>query len=183
MAYINWEGIVDDCSQDLSVAGNVNVGGLYTSSMGSFGKLVSTNNYNVTQMLANSSVFYAISEWDTAKNFSSGITAHTSSISSGFSGSILVNQAGWYLSSCVLSFSGSSGPYTFAVFVNGSQDTDSAQQTYIPSIGPAYAVNASIEHFAWSNAGDVIDVRVKYGSSFGSFNMGFGHFTVVRQVG
>jgi len=180
MAYINSQGLVDDGSSNLTVAGSVSVGtltsaGQITSSVGAFAELTTQNNGQSGQNLGAPNTWTQVTQWLTSSLNSPGCVAANNGITASLPGT--------YFHSIALSFSGSAGIYTFALFLNGQQGN--TLQTTIAN-GQPFPDSVTISDLDFHGPSDVPvihDLRVKCNNAGANFQLNYGTFDVFRFVG
>lgn len=180
VAYINRQGLVDDGGANLSVAGDTQLNtltctGVISSSVGAFGELRTQGNLAGGQNLGAPNTWSQVTQWLTSSLNSPGVVA----ANNGLTGSVV----GLYFHSVAMSFSGSVGTYTFALFVNGQQDN--TLQTTIAS-GQSFPVAVTISDLDFHGPSDlpcVHDIRVKCSNAGANFQLNYGAFNAFRIVG
>ena len=173
MAKIDSRGFVDDGSSHLSIAGDLNVRGVISSSAGSFAEIATFDN-QVGQTLTTANTWYIVTQWLSQSISSPGSLPQTASIA--------YVQPDMYYTCCSLSFSGSAGVYTLALFSDGVQERDSTLQATI-STGQSKPNNLTISDMEYENSGTVHDLRVQCSLAGASFLMNYGNFLSFRIGG
>ena len=180
MAYINSKGLVDDGSQNLSVAGDVSVGtltaaGAISSSVGAFGELQTQGNFGAGQNLGAPNTWVQVTQWLTSSVNSSGVVAARNGVTA--------SVAGLYFHNVAMSFSGSAGTYTLAMFINGQQDNTLQTTIAAGQSFPVAVTIADLDFHGPSSLPVVHDIRVKCNNAGANFQLNYGTFDVFRIVG
>lgn len=180
MAYIRNRSFVDDGSNDLTVAGDAQFGtvssiGPITSSGGSFGELLTIGNFGPGQTLGTPNTWYQINQWLTSSLSSPGIVVGNN----GMTGSV----SGLFWHSVAISFSGSAGVYTIAMFSNGRQDNTLQTTIETGQSRPSTITITDLDFHSPADIPAIHDVRVKCNNAGANFQMNYGAFSVVRVVG
>lgn len=162
-------------NNDVDIAGHFTAGGVISSSAGSFAELSTFSNNLGGQNLGSPTAWTQVTQWLTSSTNSPNCVAANNGITA--------SLPGIYFHNVALSFSGSAGTYTFALFVNGQQG--STLQTTIAS-GQPFPVSVTIADLDFHGAADVPvvhDLRVKCSNAGANFQLNFGAFDVFRMVG
>jgi hypothetical protein len=167
-------GFVDDGSSGLVIAGNLVVGGAISSAL-SAGVMTTSASYATGQNLGAPTSWTRIGQWYTS-------SLSTPSVTTNLSTSFTINQAGFYFHSANMSYSGSAGIYTFALFQNDILDRDCIIQNTLAAGQPA-PDNISLSDIDFYPSGTVLDIRTMCSNAGSNFQLNFGNFMVFRLFG
>ena len=141
----------------------------------SIGELSTKDNASFSTQMGSPNTFVQMLTWLTASNSTAGVVSNVSGTAN-----LVVQNPGYYMTSVALSFSGSTGTYTFSLFQNGVQHPNCQVQQAIPAgqgAGPFSVTLSDVNIYA---AGDTLDLRVKSNNAGASYQMQNGNFIVFK---